>query len=640
MSTIVTRVGKGSPLTWTEVDSNFTNLNTDKLQSGNTASSLTITSATINGGSINGTTVGASTASSGAFTTLSATGVTTVQAGTVSLPAITTTGDTNTGIFFPAADTIAFTEGGVESGRFTSAGALQLNANLTFTGTGNRITGDFSNATQNSRVLFQTSTTNGNTNIAAIPNGTATTASLVAYNSSTDPDNSARFRMTISGASSVIASDISGTGTYVPIIFQTGGSERLRIDTSGNVGIGTSSPNAKLQVNGIAAINGGAAATDFALNLTGSTGVTGGVIAFTSGATISTALYSDSGGGIGFIGTRTNHPLGFLTNATERMRIDSSGNVGIGTASSPEKLTVIGNVRGEIVYGNRASAAAVTAGGLGVGIDGTVQAQIVSPSSSAMAIYTGGTERMRIDSSGNVGIGTTGPSGFGKFAVVGVSGTPILSYYDGTITGTAGYTSGGVAYSGTRSNHPIGFLTNDTERMRIDSSGNVLVGVTSPGSYAAGSAIGTTGYISRSGTGGSFSNNRFNIFWNGSAARLWIDTVDQGSIAISSDYRIKKDIQSQTLTAIDRINEIRPVTYTYADNEVLNWKADGVAREGFIAHELAEIIPSAVDGEKDAENQIQSLKLDALCSVMVKAIQEQQTIINDLKARIETLETK
>ena len=160
MSTIVTRVGKGSPLTWTEVDSNFTNLNTDKLQSGNTAASLTITSATINGGSINGTTVGASTASSGAFTTLSAsstvsgtgfstylasppaiggtapaagafttlsaTGVTTVQAGTVSLPAITTTGDTNTGMFFPAADTIAFAEGGAEAMRLDSSGNVGI----------------------------------------------------------------------------------------------------------------------------------------------------------------------------------------------------------------------------------------------------------------------------------------------------------------------------------------------------------------------------------------------------------------------------------------------------------------------------------------------------------------------------------
>jgi len=72
MSTIVTRSGKGSPLTHTEVDNNFTNLNTDKLQSGDTAASLTITSADINGGTIDGATIGASTASTGAFTTATA----------------------------------------------------------------------------------------------------------------------------------------------------------------------------------------------------------------------------------------------------------------------------------------------------------------------------------------------------------------------------------------------------------------------------------------------------------------------------------------------------------------------------------------------------------------------------------------
>ena len=76
-------------------------------------------------GPINGT-IGATTASTGAFTTLSATGVTTVQAGTAALPAITTTGDTNTGIFFPAADTIAFAEGGAEAMRIDSNGDLLI----------------------------------------------------------------------------------------------------------------------------------------------------------------------------------------------------------------------------------------------------------------------------------------------------------------------------------------------------------------------------------------------------------------------------------------------------------------------------------------------------------------------------------
>jgi hypothetical protein len=90
--------------------------------SSGTVTNLTGT-ASIN---INGT-VGATTPNTGAFTTLSATGVTTVQAGTVSAPAITTSGDTNTGIFFPAADTIAFAEGGVEAMRIDSSANVGIN---------------------------------------------------------------------------------------------------------------------------------------------------------------------------------------------------------------------------------------------------------------------------------------------------------------------------------------------------------------------------------------------------------------------------------------------------------------------------------------------------------------------------------
>ena len=87
------------------------------------AATQTLTNKTLTGAVVNGT-VGATTPSTGAFTTLSASGVTTVQAGTAALPAITTTGDTNTGIFFPAADMIAFTEGGAEAMRIDSSGNL------------------------------------------------------------------------------------------------------------------------------------------------------------------------------------------------------------------------------------------------------------------------------------------------------------------------------------------------------------------------------------------------------------------------------------------------------------------------------------------------------------------------------------
>lgn len=200
--------------------------------------------------------------------------------------------------------------------------------------------------------------------------------------------------------------------------------------------------------------------------------------------------------------------------------VDSSGNVGIGTSAPATALDVFGvaNFGSTINTGNNVSTgqAAIELGGLRTGdgnsfIDfhstsstdfearlirspatngaftisntGTGAFTIRQSGAGVLAFDTSNTERMRIDSSGNVGIGTASPAGFGKFAVVGVSGTPIINYSDGTITGTSGYTSGGVAYSGARSNHPIGFLTNDTPRMIVDTSGNVGIANTPSGTY-------------------------------------------------------------------------------------------------------------------------------------------------------------
>ena len=137
------------------------------------------------------------------------------------------------------------------AGTFTS---LSDSGNLTFTGTGNRITGDFSNATIANRVAFQTSTTNGNSTPLLLPNGTATTAGLLAFNNS-DPTNAA-FAAVISLSTAMqVSSGIAGTGTYVPMTFYTGGSERIRTDINGLTGFGTASATSMLQTAGSSSVS-------------------------------------------------------------------------------------------------------------------------------------------------------------------------------------------------------------------------------------------------------------------------------------------------------------------------------------------------------------------------------------------------
>lgn len=147
------------------------------------------------------------------------------------------------------ASSLAIETNGAERLRIDSSG------NLGFISSGARITGDFSNATIANRVLFQSSTTNGNTRIGLIPNGTSQISSINLHNS-VDPANSSFLSLASSSAESQISSGITGTGTYLPMTFYTGGgSERMRIDASGNVSIGTTSSTTKLYVAGSAASN-------------------------------------------------------------------------------------------------------------------------------------------------------------------------------------------------------------------------------------------------------------------------------------------------------------------------------------------------------------------------------------------------
>jgi|694.fasta_scaffold10218_4 hypothetical protein len=122
------------------------------------------------------------------------------------------------------------------AGRAVSASSVTASTgNLTFSGTGQRILGDMSNGTIANRLVFQTTTVNGNTNIHIVPNGTSTTAG---FKAETDPTFTSGSVLTMDingGVSAQISSAIRGAGTYLPLLFATNGTEKMRISTAGDI---------------------------------------------------------------------------------------------------------------------------------------------------------------------------------------------------------------------------------------------------------------------------------------------------------------------------------------------------------------------------------------------------------------------
>ena len=287
----------------------------------------------------------------------------------------------------------------------SDTGTVNLASSLSLSGTGNRITGDFSNATVTNRVAFQTSTTDGATIINTLPNGTNQAARFRAFNTA-DPTNSAFGDFGVSGTATIIQSNIQGTGSYLPMTFFTGGSERMRIDTSGNVGIGTGSPASKLEVSSSAsnAIRSRSTSNNPVFEL------------FADG--YATAQFSiDRSTGVQLLGAGAI-PMVFSTDSVERMRIDSSGNVGIGTSSPTAPLEI-----GRTINNNQIRLKASNGNvdlRINSGFGSADLASVGVVTNHSLMFATNNTERMRIDSSGNLLIGAT--SGGYKLTVVGGRG--------------------------------------------------------------------------------------------------------------------------------------------------------------------------------------------------------------------------
>ena len=218
--------------------------------------------------------------------------------GSAATPAIRGT-DANTGIFFPAADTIAFSEGGVESMRIDSSGNVGIGTASPTTKLDN--TGSF-------RSTGATDPTSG-TGLEL--SYRSTYGDVLAYNRT----SSAFAELQIRGA---------------PVIFGNAGGERMRIDSSGNVGIGTASPSAKFQVDSSSATY---SANIRARNSNFGSGVVGAASGILTVATDMNNIAFYTGSNLGVDGTSAP--------TNERMRIDSSGNLVVGTTSASGNGTIL-----------------------------------------------------------------------------------------------------------------------------------------------------------------------------------------------------------------------------------------------------------------------------------------------------------
>ena len=274
-----------------------------------------------------------------------------------------------------------------------------------------------------------------------------------------------------------------------------------------------------------------------------------------------------------------------------------------------------------------------------------------------------GSGQFYIDSSGNVGIGTSSPTN--KLSVVGADASVISriagASYGLTFNSDAsnGFRIEATDPTGVSSYQPLItngstqlFRTGNTERMRIDSSGNLLVGCTAVPNVGAtpdqfGFSVSSSEIVISKNTSGTIPalyvktiagvSKTVIAFYNGVNNPGNITTTPTTTTyAGVSDYRLKENVLPM-VGALEKVALLKPVTY--------KWKLDGSDGQGFIAHELQKVVPDCVVGEKDAVDaegnpQYQGIDTSFLVATLTSAIQELKAIIDTQQTRLTVLEAK
>ena len=441
------------------------------------------------------------------------------------------------------------------------------------------------------------------------------------------------------------------------LVFATAATERMRIDSSGNVGIGTSSTSTgkvTVPLAGVAVTGDTDGATIGAGGIINLVNTNGGVTDSTImllGSTSDSTL-GQIASGIGF--TRENSgnwgtQLRFYTHSTpttdidelnEAMRIDSSGNVTIGSVAS-------GTSTSTPVELNLGSTFADSAGSLskaklklfedssanvyGLSVSNGLL-EFGAPTGANHAFFIGESEKMRIDSSGNVGIGTSSPQA-AKFSgtasgILELAGTkPVINIHETDVTDAELYMgmSGGSAVIGTTGNGQLIFQTgtsSTSEAMRIDSSGNLMVGLTSePTANQQGVFFSPDGFIKTS-RNGTTNKTHVQFFNNNGAVGSIVTNASVTVYNTSSDQRLKENIAD----ADDAGSKVDAIQVRQFD-----WIADGAHQDyGMVAQELLTVAPEAVSAPEDPE-EMMGVDYSKLVPMLVKEIQS-------LRSRVQQLE--
>lgn len=275
----------------------------------------------------------------------------------------------------------------------------------------------------------------------------------------------------INGSHLTLSTNAANSGTTL--------TERLRIQSDGNVGIGTTAPSTKFEVAGYTTISGSASHLGF--NNPTTQQIFG---PYGSTAAGGYSFNNDADTGFSRFAADT---VGIVTGGSERLRVDSTGNVGIGTSAPGKTLEVAGNNTTSAYTPLRLRNTNGTIGvtwdfnlgtdkGLNLSSSSGNSSFSISPSSAALNAFY-------INNAGNVGIGTTGPNN--NLHIIGASNTNSGIFVEDVagsrilISGSRGTT--GVPYIGTfSSSTPLTLGTNGNETMRLTTAGNVGIGTTAP----------------------------------------------------------------------------------------------------------------------------------------------------------------